>query len=98
MPKKQPSEPEEPKPNREQRRRQKFGSGRADAESTWPTSQPNPAFSEGSPEAGDAAAAHPAAPADVDSEPSGPGTGGATEHDGRVARHEGTHATNSAKD
>ncbi|TMF35995.1 MAG: hypothetical protein E6I26_09105 [Chloroflexi bacterium] len=27
----------------------------------------------------------------------GPGTGGATEQSGRVPRHEGTHATNSAK-
>ena len=27
----------------------------------------------------------------------GPGTGGATQNDDRVARHEGTHATNSAK-
>ena len=103
MPKKQPAKPKEPKLNREQRRRQKFGGGRADAEGGWPTSQPNPAFGETGQDDGEAvpapaaSAAVPVPPADVESEPSGPGTGGATEQAGRVARHEGTHATNSAK-
>ena len=101
MAKKQPAKAEEPKLNREQRRRQKFGGGRADAEGGWPTSQPNPAFGESGEEAAEAApaAAPPVQPppVDVENEPSGPGTGGATEQAGRVPRHQGTHATNSAK-
>jgi hypothetical protein len=101
MPKKKPAKAEEPKLNREQRRRQKFGGVRADAEGGWPSSRPNPAFGESGEEAAEATA--PAAPpvepppVDVENEPRGPGTGGATEQAGRVARHEGTHATNSAK-
>ena len=75
-----------PKPNREQRRAKEFGSKPApDVASPWSADDVP---------ANEAIAGRP----DQDqTRMTGAGAGGATEHDGRMPRHEGTHATNSAK-
>jgi hypothetical protein len=94
--------PDKPSPetaplNREQRRREKFGHGtRTDLRSPddpWPVQEANPAFSSG----GDDAEAYAGKPDQDVTREAGPGTGGATQQAGRVKRHAGTHATNSAK-
>jgi hypothetical protein len=93
--KKRQSKPDEPKPNREQRRREKFGGHRSKGTEPWPASEPNPAF--GGAGAGAENEAQAGRPDQDQTKLTGPGTGGATEQEGRVPRHEGTHATNSAK-
>ena len=88
---------DQPKLNREQRRREKFGHGaRTDLRSPddpWPAQEANPAFGSG----GDDAEAYTGKPDQGVTREAGPGTGGATEQAGRAPRHEGTHATNSTK-
>jgi hypothetical protein len=79
------------KQNREQRRAEEFG--RPD-----PTAIKSPFSADDLPAnevpADEATAGRPdQGPTDR----TGPGTGGATQNDDRVARHEGSHATNSAK-
>jgi hypothetical protein len=72
---------QEPK-NREQRRAEKFGKHRPDSNQPWPDSEPNPALSN------DAVAGRP----DQDqTDLTGPGTGGATQSDGRQPHYEGVH-------
>jgi hypothetical protein len=67
--------------NREQRRAARFGRHRPDPHEPWPVNKPNPAL-------GDAVAGRP----DQDqTDLTGPGTGGASEPDGRTPHHEGTH-------
>ena len=68
--------------NREQRRAQKFGKHRPTADQPWPPSEPNPAVGS------DAVAGRP----DQDqTDLTGPGTGGATQSDGRTPHYEGVH-------
>ncbi len=81
------------KKNREQRRQEKFGGGRANDQSGWPTTEPNPVFGGG--EAPEEAIT--GRPDQDQTKLTGPGTGGATEQDGRMPEHEGTHGGNSAK-
>jgi hypothetical protein len=99
------------KQNRAERRRNKFGGGRATEHGGWPTVQPNPVFSGDTPaEAdGDAPADAPSpdepeadkavagSPGQDQTAATGPGTGGATEQAGRAPRHEGAHGSNSTK-
>src|SRR5215218_2663350 len=63
------------KQNREQRRKQQFGTHRPDDEARWPTSAPNPVF--GETEAPDKATT--GRPDQDQTAETGPGTGGATE-------------------
>ena len=78
MPEK-PAKDQKPGKNREERRREQFGKTRSNADSQWPASEPNPAF-------GDAFAGRP----DQDqTDLTGPGTGGATQSDGRTPHVEG---------
>lgn len=80
------------KQNRAQRRKSKFGQGRATELGGWPTTRPNPVF--GTDPTDDAVAGRP----DQDqTDLVGPGTGGATEHADRMPEHEGVHGSNSAK-
>lgn len=79
-------------PNREQRRRAKFGNSRGASE-PWPDSTPNPAFDR---PAGDQAA-HTGTPDQDVTHQTGSGTGGATEGDQRVIDREGIHGSNTAK-
>ena len=81
------------KKNRAQRRQDKFGGGRTNAQGGWPTTQANPVFGE-DPATREASAG---APDQDRTETTGPGAGGATEQPGRAPRHEGTHASNSTK-
>jgi hypothetical protein len=81
------------KQNRAERRKTKFGGGRAGGQGGWPTSEPNPVFGAG--EAPDEATA--GRPDQDQTKETGPGTGGATEQAGRAPRHEGAHASNSTK-
>ena len=79
--------------NREERRRKQFGGHRPTTETNWPASAPNPVF-------GDADAPKDALAGGGDQDEkaaTGAGTGGATESDGRIVRHQGTHATNTQK-
>ena len=100
------------KPNRAERRKNKFGGGRATEHGGWPTTEPNPVFGAGEgPAAGEGAAAAEASdttttpdseaiagrPDQDQTKQTGPGTGGATEQAGRAPRHEGAHAGNSTK-
>jgi hypothetical protein len=74
------------KQNREQRRAEEFG-------------RPDPSVIR-SPFSADDIPANEAVsgrPDQGQTDRTGPGSGGATQTDDRVARHEGTHATNSAK-
>ena len=91
--KKRETKADEPKLNREQRRREKFGGHRVSEKEPWPTSRPNPALAA----AGNEDEAKAGRPDQDQTKLTGPGTGGATEQEGRVPRHEGTHATNSTK-
>ena len=83
--------------NRAERRKSKFGGGRATEQGGWPVSHPNPALEPDAkpPTGSDEAVA--GMPDQDQTSATGPGTGGATEQAGRVPRHAGTHATNSAK-
>jgi len=81
------------KKNREQRRQDKFGGGRSSDSGGWPSSEPTPAFG-GSGDPTDATAGR---PDQGQTDMTGPGTGGATEQDGRRPKHEGTHGGNSTK-
>jgi hypothetical protein len=77
--------------NRQERRKQQFGSHRP-TDQAWPTTQPNPAFGA---DATDEAVA--GSPDQDQTAETGPGTGGATEQAGRAPRHEGAKAGNSTK-
>ena len=79
MPKK-PTKAQEPGKNREQRRREKFGQTRTHTESQWPATEPNPAFGD------DVVAGR---PDQEQTDLTGPGTGGATQSDGRTPHIEG---------
>jgi hypothetical protein len=94
--------PEEPKPNREQRRRQKFGHAGGATKDPWPQSEANPVFGQGGPadDAGEATgdpAAHTGRPDQDVTHQTGPGSGGATEGSGRIVDREGIHSGDSAK-
>ena len=78
-----------PQPNREQRRAEEFGRPAA-----GPATGAD-ALLDAADLTGDEAIA--GRPDQDQTRQTGPGTGGATEYDGRIPRHEGTHATNSAK-
>ena len=79
------------KKNREQRRQDKFGVGRAAQQPGWPSSEPNPAFGGGT-ESDEATTGR----LDQDqTELTGPGAGGASEHSGRAPHHEGKPGGNS---
>jgi hypothetical protein len=69
--------------NREQRRRERFGQHRTEAQGGWPASQPNPAFGKDESRTG--------RPDQDQTDLTGPGTGGASEPDGRTPHHEGAH-------
>jgi hypothetical protein len=69
--------------NREQRRRERFGQHRPEAQGGWPASQPNPAFGKDEARTG--------RPDQDQTDLTGPGTGGASEPDGRTPHHEGAH-------
>jgi hypothetical protein len=93
--KKPTAKPESAVPNREQRRREKFGKPGNVARSPdpWPESRPNPAFGQGA----DDQAAYTGRPEQGVTRNTGPGTGGATEGDDRVIDREGIHPSDSAK-
>ena len=74
--------PENKPQNREQRRREKFGPTRHESAGPWPESEPNPALSD------DAVAGR---PDQGQTDLTGPGTGGATQSDGRTPHYEGAH-------
>jgi hypothetical protein len=76
---KQPSD----RKNREERRRERFGRHRPDAQGGWPASQLNPAFGKDEARTG--------RPDQDQTDLTGPGTGGASEPDGRTPHHEGAH-------
>lgn len=82
-------------PNREQRRREKFGKPGNVARSPepWPERRPNPAYGQGA----DEQAAHAGRPDQDVTRNTGPGTGGATEGDDRVIDREGIRPSDSAK-
>jgi hypothetical protein len=94
--KKEP-EPATPKPNREQRRRAKFGNAgnvtRHDPLAPWPESEANPAFGRG----GDDQEAYTGGPDQDVTRQTGTGTGGATEGSERVIDREGIHGSNTQK-
>ena len=88
----------EPQPNREQRRREKFGkhgtvAGAGHPGEPWPESQPNPAFGRG----GHDQEAYTGRPDQDVTRNTGAGAGGATEGGERVVDREGIHGGNSAK-
>lgn len=97
MAKKKADRPDtEIKPNREQRRAEKYGRHRPAAgtpEQPWPETTPNPAFGRG----GDDQEAYTGRPDQDVTRLTGPGTGGATEEEGQRPHHEGTHAGQSTK-
>ena len=76
------SKPEKKSQNREQRRREKFGATRSESSGPWPASEPNPALGK------DAVAGR---PDQGQTDLTGPGTGGATQSDGRTPHIEGAH-------
>jgi hypothetical protein len=94
--KKQP-EPQAPKPNREQRRREKFGKAggmnQHDPRDPWPESQANPAFGRG----GDDQESYTGGPDQDVTRQTGAGTGGATEGNERIVNREGIHGSNTQK-
>jgi hypothetical protein len=94
--KKQP-EPQAPKPNREQRRREKFGNAgnvnQHDPHDPWPQSEANPAFGRG----GDDQESYTGRPDQDVTRQTGAGTGGATEGTERVVDREGIHGSNTQK-
>ncbi len=83
------------KKNREQRRQEKFGQGRANERGGWPTSRPNPAFRDTDTSAADDATA--VRPDQGPTSETGPGSGGATQEPGRQPHHEGAKPGNSTK-
>lgn len=89
--------PDMEKPNRAERRKNKFGGGRSSDQSGWPTSAPNPVFGAGEAPHEAHSEATAGRPDQDQTKETGPGTGGATEQSGRAPRHEGTHASNSTK-
>ncbi len=94
------------KPNREQRRREKFGRAGGEAKDLWPESEANPAFTHATPAdevaeptgepTGDKAA-HAGRPDQDVTHQTGPGSGGATEEAKRPLGRKGSQAGNSAK-
>jgi hypothetical protein len=84
-----------PKKNREERRHEKFGHGRANDRGGWPTSRPNPAFGDAESPATDEAVA--GSPDQGQTDDTGPGSGGATQEPGRQPHHEGAKPGNSTK-
>jgi hypothetical protein len=92
--KKKPAPKPEPAaaPNREQRRREKFGRAgnvsQHDPLDPWPQSEANPALKN---VAATDQAAHTGTPDQDVTHQTGPGTGGATETAGRAPEHEGAH-------
>lgn len=89
--------PPTPKPNREQRRREKFGRAgnvtQQDLQDPWPESQANPAFGRG----GDDQQAYTGRPDQDVTRQTGAGTGGATEGSERVIEQEGIHGSGTQK-
>lgn len=84
------------RPNREERRRQKFhkaGPAARKPGDPWPESRPNPAFGH----AGDDGAASAGRPDQDVTRTTGAGAGGATEGAERVVDREGIHGSDSAK-
>lgn len=76
--------------NREQRRRERYGptgTGATKPGAPWPDSRDNPALGRG----GDDQEAHAGTPDQGVTRTTGPGTGGASEPDGRTPHHEGAH-------
>ncbi|HET9490159.1 MAG TPA: hypothetical protein VFR64_10460 [Methylomirabilota bacterium] len=95
---KKKSEPkqDEAKPNREQRRREKFGKhGPAthDPNAPWPESVPNPALGRG----GDDQEAYAGRPDQDVTRNTGPGSGGATQGEGQRPQREGVRPGQSTK-
>jgi outer membrane biosynthesis protein TonB len=88
------SEPE--RPNREQRRREKFGHAGGATKDLWPQSEANPALGRIGQPSQDTAA-HTGTPDQDVTHQTGPGTGGATEGDDRVVEREGIHGSNTQK-
>jgi hypothetical protein len=90
--KKEAAQPEPAAPNREQRRREKFGRAgnvsQHDPIDPWPQSEANPALKN---VAGADQAAHAGSPDQDVTHQAGPGTGGATETADRAPEHEGAH-------
>jgi hypothetical protein len=85
-----------PAPNREERRRAKFGRAgniKAKTNEPWPESEANPAFGRG----GEEREAHTGRPDQDITKLAGPGTGGATEGAERVVDREGIHGSNTQK-
>jgi hypothetical protein len=85
-----------PAPNREERRRAKFGRAgntKAKTNEPWPESEANPAFGR----AGEERDAHTGRPDQDVTKLAGPGTGGATEGAERVIDREGIHGSNTQK-
>jgi hypothetical protein len=89
--KKPEPEPASPPPNREERRRAKFGKAgkvsQHEPVAPWPQSEANPALRNAT---GDEAA-HTGGPDQDVTHLTGPGTGGATETAERTPAHEGMH-------
>ncbi len=81
--------------NRAERRKHKYGGGRASEQGGWPTHQPNPVF--GAESSADGLTASESLADQDQIADTGPGTGGAMEHAGRAPRHEGAYASNSTK-
>ena len=92
-----PASSSTPKPNREQRRRAKYGNAGNvtghDPLAPWPESEANPAFGRG----GDDQQAYTGQPDQDVTRQTGPGTGGATEGNERVIDREGIHGSNTQK-
>lgn len=90
--KKPAAEPAAPTPNREQRRREKFGkAGKVHQHNPlgpWPEIEANPALKSAAP---GEQAAHAGSPDQDVTHQTGPGTGGATENADRKPEHEGAH-------
>lgn len=84
--KKKRAEPATDRPNREERRRQKFRPKDTSKRDTDPLSKGNPAFG-----TGDDTESYAGRPDQGIVKATGAGTGGATQSDERVKEHEGTH-------
>ncbi len=87
--KKDPTEPALQRPNREERRRQKFRPHDTSKRDTDPLSKGNPAFG-----TGDDTESYAGRPDQGIVKTTGPGTGGATQSDDGVKEHEGQHRGN----
>jgi hypothetical protein len=86
-----PSEPD--RPNRDQRRRAKFGRAGGVAKEAWPQSEANPAFGHLDHDS----AAHTGNPDQDATHQTGAGTGGATEGNNRIVEREEIHGSNAQK-